>query len=506
MPVLQDEQQLATNLLGDAYPYWWFNGGQVHWAHYADRAMEEFPLRQRCVDPVAVLSVFSFEYICLDRTMIQGLRRLPWRGSIDSDGVVRYAAAPPHGQKEASAAEIADGFYRRYRRELLGYVDGYDQIYLLLSGGMDSRVMAGTLRQLEREGRIDAPIETVTWGLRDSRDVVYAEQLSDHFGWKWNYAPLSAEHYWNNFELGALALGAEIDPKHLHRMDWFESAPENSLVLAASYGDSVGRTEYSSKHLLDVSPLEPADRDHILKPEVYREARDKLRSDILEIRSRHGSRHTTGWLELERQIHYMRRHLCPAMNIINRWADLKQSFVSPEIFGYMWSFKPECRTDDVYTEVLKNVGGELLDVPWARTGVRYNSDDTAATDELRKGFHRYGYWLRTEHTDKIHDLLFDGTLRRLDIFDMQQIHWLFDEWQREEDEHDTSLCTELSSLAALSLVANRYELQAPDEPPTTTHDLRDKLKHQVHRQTSRASQLLRRKSRPWRLRARKLFS
>lgn len=504
MPVLCNDKRLSTNLLGDSYPYWWIADGDVHWANFADEAMEEFPVDQRRIDPVAVLSILSFEYICLDRTLVQGLSRLPWLGAIDASGVVRFAEAPPHGNRQASAEEIADGFYRRYRRELLDYIEGYDHIYLLLSGGMDSRVMAGTLRQLQREGRVDTPIAAVTWGVEDCRDVVYARQLAEHFGWDWHYAPLTSETYWDNFELGATVLGAENDPKHLHRMDWFENAIPNSVVLAASYGDSVGRAEFSSRHLLDIQPLEPNDRSRLLAPNIYSRVRSKLLADIQRIRTRHGARSNRGWLEIERQCHYMRRHLCATMDIINRWTDLKQSFVTPEVFGYLWSFDPKCRTDEVYTQLLRKLDSALLDVPWARTGTRYDGSDDNVDRQHRRAFHRYGYWLRTDHADKICDLLFDGTLRRLKIFDIDQVRWMFHDWQRERPQDDTSLCTQISSLAALSIFADRFELQEC-EPVTDSSGPKDRIEGVTRRQLARLSQMGRRVSRPWRMRIGELY-
>lgn len=486
------ERPVTSRVLGGEYPYVWKSDGR----HVVSKKFEdviESNLGPRTIDPVAVLSVLSFEYICLDRTVIQGVFRQPWFSSLHSDRV-EFLNAPSHGERRLSAHAIAEDFLELYETELTSFIEAHhERIYILLSGGMDSRVMAAVLKKLQQDGTIKIPIEAVTWGKEDSRDVVYGREIADHLGWKWHWAPLDARHYERNFRFGALALGGEVDPKHLHRMDWFEGVPKNSLVLAASYGDSVGRAEFSSVHLSRVKELVPQDLNRILLPGVYRKAKRVLSEDIAELASRHGMRSEVGLREIERQAHYMRRHLCTTMNVINRWADLRQSFTTPEVFGFMWSIHPENRTDDIYVRVLEMANPALLEVPWARTGRRYNSMTDVDVRGLSRGFHEYGRWLRENLAEEIHESLFDGTLARLNLFDLDQIKWLHQEWLKERVGDDTRLCTQLSFLASLSMAAKHAGLEPLIVPP-----LRQPAGYGLVRNYARLNQRLRRVSRPLR--------
>ncbi len=498
--MLEQENRLYSRRLGDAYPYWWKDKGRISWAAFADEAFECLPVNRRSLDPVAALSVLSFEYICLDRTLIQGVRRLPWLGEVDSEGVVRYEEAPPHGQRRMTSRAAARRLRELLEQEVAGYCQDKSKIYLLLSGGMDSRVMAGIVADLQKRGEIEVPVEAVTWGMKQSRDVQYAQAICERYDWEWHWAELTPENFWRNFEVAATVLGAEVDPKHLHRMDWFRDAEDDSVVLAASYGDSIGRAEYSSQKLTKVPALEPDDRNRLLRPEVNEWARKRLAEDIRALRGRHGNRSELGWREIERQAHYMRRMLCSTMSVINQWCELRQLFVAPETFAFMWSLDPSVRTDEIYVHLLRSLDDGLLDLPWARTGARYDTGEAGA-DDFDSQHHRYGLWLRRDFGDEVGELLFDGTLERLEIFDMEQVKFMYEDWRRERPADDTTLCNQLGWAATLSIFAERFDVKPPDMSRMEL-EFTGLARGAVEAQVARVSQIARRVSRPWRMKLR----
>jgi asparagine synthase (glutamine-hydrolysing) len=497
MPVLDGAQRRSTRTLGDAYPYWWrARDGRVHTNDFFADAMAERADSPRTLDPVAVLSILSLQYVALDRTLVQGVSRLGWMSELDAEGVERYEPAPRHGTRRASAARIARELRTLLEQEVLGYCRGKSRLYLMLSGGMDSRVMAGIVAALQQRGALGIPVTAITWGVEQSRDRQYAEKIAEHYGWEWHWAELDAKRHWAQFELCATQLGAEVDPKHLHRMDWFERAERDAVALAASYGDSVGRAEYSSLHLGVVPRLAPAERYRLLKPAVREAAWSQLVQDIEAIRGRYGVRSELGWRELERQSHYMRRMLCTTMGVIGRWCSVKQLFTQRNILELMWGLDVACRKGDVYTELLRDLDPKLLEFAWARTGQRY---DSGAGEDARftKRHHRYGSWLRGTHADRLGELLFHRKLAELEIFDLAQVEFMYREWRRERTDDDTSLATQLSSLAVLSLAAQHFDITAPvaDQAGGSHVWARGFLETRA----ARAYQVARRVSRPWRV-------
>lgn len=89
----------------------------------------------------------------------------------------------------------------------------------------------------------------------------------------------------------------------------------------------------------------------------------------------------------------------------------------------MLSFSNKCRTNEVYKYLLDEVDSRLLDIPWARTGMRY-LDDSTKPDDLTKTSHSYSEWVKNELFSHIRDLIFNGEIERIGIFNMDQIHFI----------------------------------------------------------------------------------
>src|SRR5690606_42104683 len=99
--------------------------------------------------------------------------------------------------------------------EASGYIEGAARIGILLSGGMDSRVVAGVLRELQLQSGNKFDVVVLTWGDSKSRDVVYSERISKQFGWDLINFPISAATLEKNIHLAG-SVGAEVSPLHFH--------------------------------------------------------------------------------------------------------------------------------------------------------------------------------------------------------------------------------------------------------------------------------------------------
>lgn len=492
MPLLEPNATLDSRLLGGTYPFVWGSPDGTRFASTGSELLREHDAVRR-LDVVALLSLLSFEYVCLDRTLIQGVQRAPWLGAVAHDGARTFHPAAAHGQRHASPRTIAAELLRALEAEIETATMGVDRVMLMLSGGMDSRVVAGVVRRLQGQGRLAARVEAATWGPPDCRDVVYANRIAARYGWRWTRIPLDSATYWDGFRRAAIELAAEVDPKHVHRMDWFSQLGEDTLVLAASYGDSIGRAEFGSRRLETLRPLVPNDRYAFIREPFIRQATHELHRDIDALPARHGERLAAGVRELERQGHYMRRQLCVVMSTMCKPTKFRQAFVAPEVYELMWSFRVEDRSDYVYAELLRMLDPGLLEIPWARTGLEYPRG-LGTPDTFSKTYHQYGRWLRRDHADQLRELLFDGTLERLEALDVSQIRWMFGEWTKERVDEQTSLATQLSALAGLAIFAKAAALESPGIAVGSSRPTLRVIE-------GRVSQYLRRISRPGRMRA-----
>jgi len=356
-------------------------------------------------DTAAIMSILAFGYSCGDRTLLTEVRRQPWLSEICSDGSVQLASIPAHDTFWVSPIDIARNLMRLLREEIVTACRGRREVYLLLSGGLDSRIVAAVTAKAHQEGEIDAKPTAVTWGREDSRDMVYGKKVADILGIEWVPVDLTVADLEDNIDNAATLLGGLVCPMHLHRMSWFKNVSPQALVLAASYGDSVGRAEYSKKSLMELKKITPLNKFGLLRPSVETIAGAKLSEDLRELRNRSERQPQYVMCEVDMQGQYMRGMIGQSMSLINEYCDLYFPFTDPKVYSYMWSIHPSRRTDNVYAELLEMLDSRLARLPWARTNRALRPPTEGAEIGLSTSFHRYREWGGELITGKLADYL-----------------------------------------------------------------------------------------------------
>ena len=452
---LGQTQSIETSQFGGAFPYWKVIDGQVVISDTAEEIIERLRPDERVVDPVAVLSLLQSNYIVGNRTLIQGLQRLPWRAELTGEGKLNRRPPLPHGFRTEKAEKIAHGLREALEEELLEVIGDRKKVFVLLSGGLDSRIVAGVLKKIEPQ--LHAKIVCVTWGQSQSRDVVYAGRIAEWYGWEFHNVPYDSNLTWENINRGAVWGGAEVAGLHLHGMDWMRQASSNDLVLAASFGDMIGRAEFSSVHLTNLKLKPLANRLNLLHSSLEKtaiELAEKDRPTAWELESPWAP----DWVrhELHMGENYMRRFNCHTMDYIRQFCSLHQAFTSNRALSYMWSFCPGCRNDEPYYELLRGLDKRLFSLPWARTGVAL--DGTKETNaQITNEFHQWGRWLRNDLRARLEDLVFSPGLAGLGLFDATAVRRA---WELFLKEPETELRTgqQIVNLSSIAIAQKRFSL------------------------------------------------
>lgn len=380
------------DLLGGEYPYL-DAGGRILGLDFPEavRAAGVEP----APDPAAVLAYLSCRFIVGDRTLVSGLRRAPWLAEPRPGGGWEFltpAREPaPAGDESALVAE----WFRRLHQECRTAVGGLGTVGLLLSGGMDSRIAAGVLRRVEQEAGGSLRIWALTWGRPGCRDVEYSRRIATAFGWAWEHLPLGPADLAENITLAGRQ-GCEYAPLHLHALPAVGKLGGLDLVVAGSYGDSVGRAEYSGVKLAKLRPVGSSALDPcgIMSAGALARGRAGMRADLQAFAARFAGQ-GPGVRECEQMGHYMRRKLQAAMTACLAPMPLYQMFTTPGVYGLMWGLPSSRRGDRHYRLMLDLLPVELRGVPWARTG-RPFGEPGGRPDDLPGGHHRYGRWLRED--------------------------------------------------------------------------------------------------------------
>lgn len=414
-------------------------------------AMEAEPV----IDATALVEIVNRGYCFGTRTLVKGCGRSP-AAAENHDNGFSWKNMPEHGHRTLEPGNIAGDLFSRLCQELQDVCGKYSRVGLLLSGGMDSRVVACALSTLQKHGRIDCAIVALTWGEEGCRDVEYARAIAALNEWEFRHYPLTPERLAKNIEIAGFR-GAEYSPVHLHGLPDISGQGDLNLVLAASFGDSVGRAEFSGTHVKDLKPIDRHiyNRFKLLDRAVFKSAAAGSIADAALYRQAFGVRSPAERNEIDHQLHYMQRMLVPCMEVIEGERSVYQAFTSPEVYGYMWSLSPHSRNDRVYYELLAQNAPELLSIPWARTGRPYLSAD-GTPDSLEKNNNSYGLWLRTMLYNEVKERVLSDEISQLRTFNMWSLETMLKHSMRGRNVKATQLQEVLAWVASLSEFVSRY--------------------------------------------------
>ncbi len=400
-----------------------FTVGDGHWCSQFGEAVAAAP-KALTWDPAGLLGVLSLGYTTGDRTLIREITRQPWLSEINGSGKPVLSPVPAHGTLWVDEREAAATLLERLRAEAITVCAGRRQVFILLSGGLDSRIVAGVVGQLRSEGLIESECVAVTWGTSDSRDVVYARAVAEALGIKWQHIDLRPDDLVGNIDLMARSLGCLATPDHLHAMGWFKEVASDALVLAGSYGDSVGRAEFSRQHVLELRPLSVTNPLGLMKPNVASVAVDRIRADLAALHARTPGQPRYVLCEHEMQGFYMRNLFGSVMAAISHHVPLYQLFTDPQVYGYMWSLHPSLRTDAIYGELLEMLHPRLPRLPWARTNRAPRGRTEGAVAGLSRRFHCYAEWTREYAYPRLAHLVDEAWFAATGIFDGGRVRTL----------------------------------------------------------------------------------
>lgn len=459
---------VTWNHLGSHYPYY-VEG--VHRFHMKiSSALGELPVERRRIDPVGIVEILSKSYLLGNRTAVCGLQRSPWMGYPDCHGGWKYADIPQHGKAKLPTDDIVARFKEALRRETLDYLTGKKCVGILLSGGLDSRIVAGIVRELQLAGEFTGDVIALTWGLDDSRDVIYTQEIAKRYGWEWLHFPLGPEVLAQNIRVAG-EMGAEFSPIHLHALPQIRKLNGIDVILAGSYGDSVGRAEYSGRSILRLKRTVPLslNRFGLIRDEIVRASRASVLQDAYDYRKYVQRNAVYQYRELEQEMHYMRRKLQACMSYVAERIPLFQLFTAPEAFALMWSLDPSIRDDRFYTALLPTLPGGIGSLPWARTG-RPLGVPNGPTDRAPKLFHKYGLWLRRDLRTMITQLVTSDTIMKLNLFNEQALNRLIKLWPRAQTITTNSIDEIITWMASLAVFVEHYDIQPIDAARVSWRD------------------------------------
>lgn len=200
------------------------------------------------VDPAGLASMLTFGYPIGDLTILKDVRCLPnachleYRAGSNHLGIKRYWNYP-YGETEpleGTEDELAEALHGHLMTALKRQLRGVNKLLLPISGGLDSRTMAGLLHQSSFSGDVLA----YSYGQPGSRDVRYGRAIARKLGYRHVTIPTPRDFVTHKMEQDAWLFDAEWSAE-LHwavRFAYRDPSLGNSSghhVLSGMFGDIV---------------------------------------------------------------------------------------------------------------------------------------------------------------------------------------------------------------------------------------------------------------------------
>lgn len=457
------------NHLGFNNPFYFVNDGKFEIHKTFPETIQKYPNKKE-VDPVAVIELLNNNFILGDRTLIKEVYHTPWMAKpnvLNNEWV--FDKLPEHGELNIPEEEIAKTLFRKICDEIKFYVGNKKKVGILLSGGMDSRMAAGALDFLIKQKQLSQiEVTALTWGDKGTRDVVYAKEISTRLGWKWKQYEVTAQKLWENIHETATN-GCNYSPIDLHGIPQIRDDNKDlEIIIAGSYGDSIGRAEYFGWKLKNAPAINNKFKNlsHLVLDKTFKENVNLISNDIDNYHNLFPTNNTIAKKEYDLQLHYMRKMLNPCISLLdNETTKFHQVFTSPDVYGFMWGISLNQRSDNVYKFMLKLFETHLDDIPWARTGLQYG-DKNGIPDKYKKNHHSYASLIRNELLNKIESTINSSKLFELNIFNKKSVTQII-KLEQKYNTNNLLFLDKLSWLTALAIMIDKYGIEIPIEKYST---------------------------------------
>ena len=444
-----EERTQRMLLINDRYglqPFYIWRGPHEFAFSTHLRAIAAHPAFRRQVNPVALVDLLASGQMLGDNTLYAGVRAVPpaTRLLFEAGYLVMepYARLPFYtpgwsDPEPQSVVEGLDGYLHEAVRRR-----ARDGTRLLLTGGMDSRLLAGYLGE-QRNG---LAFSTSTIGQPRSRDVLLAQSVAEQAGLPHYFTPANPGYLRDN---AARCVQVTEGNLNVHAAWIFGEEEDLSGHPAAALMTGAGAEGISGRHvLIEQSPeneqqaLNWLFNHHWQYPQAAPLLRPELQSALAESQARVSQllRTTQADLFASRldEFHYRLMHRHPTGSLLNEVIDVQEPYLDNDLVNYTLGLPPQMRQrGKLFQELLARRFPRLAALPGAKTQPRRSM--------LQRAWGKMGFFLKqgAQGDDPSHAIFYNDWLRNAartyvtglltrgdllgDYFEMRAVRRLLDE-------------------------------------------------------------------------------
>lgn len=185
---------VGTDLLG-LFPVFYSEIGSVLLVGSSPELFRHHPLFESVLDPVGLVGVLLTDHAVAGRTPLQGVRRLhagrllKYRGGTGVEEVPQFDFPVTARYHDRSFADQVEILHQSFERAVVRHISKGEQLGLLLSGGRDSRMLAGCLAQNGTQAT------ALTFGVPGDHDMECAKPVAQLLHMSHRTADFPAHEY-----------------------------------------------------------------------------------------------------------------------------------------------------------------------------------------------------------------------------------------------------------------------------------------------------------------------
>jgi asparagine synthetase B (glutamine-hydrolysing) len=160
------------------------------------KAISQHPYFKKTVDIKGISNLLVFGHIMDDRTLFKDINLLPYASILIYDGneikIKKYWDYTFYDDNEPIWLEdhYVDGLAEVIEKSIRKMVKGINKLAIPLSGGLDSRVIAGMLKKIGFNGEII----TFSYGNKEAFDVIYGKKIAKQLGYPNYFLPIKKSY------------------------------------------------------------------------------------------------------------------------------------------------------------------------------------------------------------------------------------------------------------------------------------------------------------------------
>jgi asparagine synthase (glutamine-hydrolysing) len=348
------------------------------------------------LSPVGMIELVALGHNIQDRTVLEQVSVLP-AGTVFSFGVNGvskrryYRFAYAESTYRRTSREWGETISDCLKRNVSKYLQGEGRKGLFLSGGLDSRLVAGAIARQDRH------VRAFTYGAPGSREVVYAGEIARTLGMPHTVLTHSANYL--SRSLRKVVERAECAAPFFHTgsVDYHDQIePHADVVLVGFCGDILSGAHLKRQMLGDVTQAEMielifrralvASKEEVasvLNPALveryWAEFLDRFRSSVEAIPGQHGPDLADVWDMENRQ----RRFTFSSPKVDRPRFEIIAPLLDRNFLDVMTTLPVKARWKQAaYRHAIVDGFPELRNIPWTKTGrpvraenIRYSLDN-----------------------------------------------------------------------------------------------------------------------------------